>query len=328
MGTWELTTHFAHQDDESDDIPHLQQAGGITISQDGCQIAISDIHAGYVNICDDTGRIQLKLPIDNTALRVPEFNRYSPHDIVIGYDRYFITDYSCFVKVYNEKGSLMDKFQVASQENKLCTKDVRLSGIVIDKNGLVLVGAALLSTSTYEGFISKHTQTGTHISTITLTDGILPQFLAVTSLNTIIVSSWSPPWMPNTSTKIATKTTVQILHESGQLLQSLTPPQSVSFWRPTGVCCSGDLIFVANDNQVTPYEYGVYCFSLSGEYLGCVTKKVINPTGVVVTEDGNKLLVSQNELGNHMAGCGLHGIKVFHRKQEIVGQKDDLTLLR
>ena len=212
----------------------------------------------------------------------------------------------------------MDKFTVVSPSNTPCSTDVQLAGLAIDNQDRVLVGATLLSTPKYQGFISRHTQSGSHISTVSLTDGMLPQFIAVTSLDTIIVSSWSPRWMPNTSSRITTKQLIQVLHESGQLLHTLVPPETcVSFWRPTGVCCSKDTIFVANDNQVTPYEYGIYCFSLFGEFLGCATKEVVNPTGLAVMEDGNhgcQLFVTQNELGNHLAGCGVHGVKVFCRK--------------
>ncbi|XP_072032787.1 uncharacterized protein [Amphiura filiformis] len=206
VGVWEMTGQFGHQDDGSE-MPHLQQAGGIAISQDGRHVAISDIHAGYVNICDDTGQIKLQLPINNTAPRAPEFNRYSPHDVAISSDGlYFVTDFSCFVKIYDNRGTLKDKFPVVSPQNKPCNENVRLAGLATDNKGVVLVGATLLSTPMYEGFISKHTQTGTHVDTIPLTDGILPQFLAVTPLNTIILTSWSPPWMPNTSKKKSPQT--------------------------------------------------------------------------------------------------------------------------
>ena len=97
----------------------------------------------------------------------------------------------------------------------------------------------------------------------------------MTPLDTIIVSSVAP-------------NAVQIIDKTGQVLHALDPPPFVTRWRPTGVCCHDNIIFVANDNQSVPDEFGVYCYSLTGDYFGCATREVINPTGVAVTEDGEK----------------------------------------
>ena len=139
---------------------------------------------------------------------------------------------------------------------------------------------------------------------------IQPGFLAITPLNTIVIVS-----LPRLMDSVPRDPWLQIIDKEGQVIHDLIdPPPGVTRWRQCGVCCSSDIIFVTNDNRLAPDEYGVYCYSLSGDYLGCATKEVINPVGIAISGDGNKMYVAQYEKGNPEEGEGKHGVKVFRRK--------------
>ena len=140
---------------------------------------------------------------------------------------------------------------------------------------------------------------------------IPPCFLAVTPLNTIVIGS--QPDRP--LSRVQPRSWMQIINKAGQVLHNVIDlPPGLTKWRPCGMCCSSDTIFVTNDCVSTPDEYGVYCFSLSGDYLGRATKEVTNPVGIAISEDGNKMYVAQWEKGNPEEGRGKHGVKVFRRK--------------
>ena len=136
---------------------------------------------------------------------------------------------------------------------------------------------------------------------------IQPAFLAVTPLNTIVIVG-----LPRPVDSMLRDPWLQIIDEGGKVIQNLIdPPAGLTRWRQCGVCCSSDTIFVTNDNRSAPDDYGVYCFSLSGDYLGCATKEVTNPVGIAVSEDGNRMYVAHWERGNIEEGKGKHGVKVF-----------------
>lgn len=171
-----------------------------------------------------------------------------------------------------------------------------LSGMTVDNTGNLLIG---VSNNAKSHFISKHAPCGKRIASIPTT--YRAQYLTVTPNDTIV---YTYPWGPRVAIMI---------DQTGKQLCILPPPTWVKKWRPTGICCSSDAIFVANDEQAASDEFGVYCYSLAGEYMGCATQEVVNPTGLVVTEHGKRLLVALYESGNPTQGQGLHGVKVFSR---------------
>ena len=292
----------------------VYKAGGIAINGTTGDIAVSDIHAGVVKVWDSAGQfIKFVIPLDNKIPGSLSFNHYHPQDVAVGpkTSDYFVTDFSCFVQVYDCRGKFKTKFNAFLAANKPCCHDIRLTGLAFDNNNnstsCLLVGATVYAdTDKMVSFISKHDEeSGAHLDTIPLMD-IRPQFLAVTPQGNIVVTSWSDPWTTNT---------IHMINHVGEFLRVVSPPTThVTFWRPAGICCTPDAILVANDNQVAPYEYGVYCFSIEGEYVGCATKEVINPTGITMSADGRTMLVTQYEMGNHLAGSGIHGIKIFGRE--------------
>ncbi len=132
-----------------------------------------------------------------------------------------------------------------------------------------------------QNYISRHRLDGSHINSIKV--NISPRYIAVTSTDKIIISS--PSW-PGT---------VQILDPTGNTLHTLNPPSCVPYMCPCGICCTaGDDIYISN-NQSASMGGGIYCYSISGQYVGCVTKEVNCPTGVTLSEDDNKLIVVEKD---------------------------------
>ena len=305
---------FGHHDNNNNDDLRpsnhkLHQACGIIVAPTTGDIAVNDIHTSQVNVYDNTGNFKFRLgegtfaekdketeELTTTEVKGQMFHK-SPRDVAVDSDNgnYFVTDESHYVKIYNSEGTFQDRFTVVSPEGETCGAGTWLAGLAI-RNRVVYVGACNRSK-----FISKHdTLTGQHIGSFPV--DALPLYLAATPLDTVVISSWSP-------------NVVQIVDaHTGTNVRTVEPPTCVTQWRPTGICCSDDAIFVAIDNQAATDEYGVYCFSLSGDYVGCAIKNVTNPTGIAVSGGGGRtLMVSQYERGNPQAGCGLHGVKVFTR---------------
>ena len=233
------------------------------------------------------------------------------------------------MEIYGENGVLKKNIEVLSSQSS-----AKLGGLAFDNNDHLLVGVydhqenipsrqSSIGAS-YEPeveiyyrrrsnfiLVLKELKVEADSETSKIPVSIQPAFLAVTPLNTIIIAS-----LPRPVDSMLPNPWLQIIDEEGQVIHNLIdPPPGVRHWRQCGVCCSSDTIFVTNDNRLAPDEYGVYCYSLSGDYLGCATKEVINPVGIAISEDGNRMYVAQWEKGNLDEGKGKHGVKVFRRIQ-------------
>ena len=253
-----------------------------------------DWYSPKVKIYNATGTLVGTL---NASQGLQSGKRTHPRDVAVSTNgTFYVSNQSPYVKVFNSSGYFVDDFE----SSHIAEEGARLSGIAFTKDGRLLFGECRFKS------ISIHSQDGTRLDTFNIDIG--PRYLAVTPNDTIVVSSWEPM-------------VVQILSLKGDILHTLLPPPGVTQWRPTGVSCSEEFIFVANDDPSTPkdpsapHENGIYCYSFSGSYLGYATKDVFNPTGVEVTKTGNKLIVTHWERGNPLAGRGVYGVKVFIKKE-------------
>ena len=110
----------------------------------------------------------------------------------------------------------------------------RLEGLAVDANDNVYVG------NHWSSCVHKHKQSGSFISCMKVS--IKPYYLAVTSQDTIIVSNVDGH--------------LQIVSNTGEVLHTINHPTGVR-----NVHCYRDSIFIT-------MTHGIYCFNVSGEYLG------------------------------------------------------------
>ncbi len=282
--SWILETQFAHE--ESDMTTHLEGAQSVTMNPENGDIAVTDWFTRTVKVYNSTGYLQASLGVSEWSVAD---KRSRPRDVAISSNgSIFISKESPHIEVFDSNFT----FSHTLESSHLAAEHSRLSGIVFHRNNL-LVGECRHKS------ISIHSEDGRRLHTFRI--DVTPRYLAMTPHATIVVSSWEPH-------------RVDIINLIGVVVHTLKPPTGVTKWRPTGVSCSDDFIFVGNDDTSAPDEYGIYCYSFDGKYLGIATKDVVNPSGVAVTNDGSKLVVAQWERGNPKEKLGVHGVKIFTKK--------------
>ena len=233
-------------------------------------LAITDFRASQVKVYNTEGQYQTRL-VDIVSSKEAG-GKWFPFGIVVGADgAYFLTSKSNFVDVFNAENEHKSQFTSTSPSNYLPTSEkIAFGGIAMDNDGHILVGECRTN------HINKHKQDGSHIGSIKI--NIKPRFLSVCSNGNIAVSAWE------------LNTGVQIIDpKSGQVLHTLSAPTNVPHWCPSGVYYHDNVIFISNCPRTCNSPDGIYCFSLKGEYIGCVTNDVFFPLGL--TTDGNRLMV-------------------------------------
>ncbi|XP_072048123.1 E3 ubiquitin-protein ligase TRIM45-like [Amphiura filiformis] len=189
---------------------------------------------------------------------------------------YFITDENPYVKIFNAQGNFKQKFS-ALNLNGTRSHDEKslLYGLAIDLTGRVYVGSSF-------GYISIHNQNSKRVSGFSL-NNLCPYFIAITADDHVIVSDYN-------------KCAVHVYGTDGTQLHTFATPPGGKFY-PTGICVIQDEVFVASYIRVP----AVYRYSLTGDYIGILTKEVRSPWGMAIKDDGEELLV-----------CDDNSIKVFH----------------
>ena len=326
---WELHNQFGHQDGPGS--PKLRKAGAVALNKAG-NVAVFDYATVSTHLYDNEGRF--KCSFDTCCQEEQICRDHLPlmsHALVAGPDgNYFLRKEFYHVEMYGANGVLKKNIKVLSPRSS----PAKLGGLAFDNNGHLLVGvydhhhqenipSARSNIGAYEPetdfyyrrrdnsilVLKELNDVEADSDTSKIRVSIQPDFLAVTPLNSIVIVS-----LPRFVDSVRQDPWLQIINEKGEVKQNLVdPPPGVTRWRQCGVCCNSDTIFVTNDNRLAPDEYGVYCFSLLGDYLGCATKEVINPVGIAVSEDGNKMYVAQWEGSNPEKGSSKHGVKVFRK---------------
>ena len=251
---------------------------GITFDTNS-DIAVSTNNTNYyARVYDENGTFKRHITTSNQG--GTDYQGYSyPWGIAISQDgSYFLTDHNPYVKVFDVQCNFKYRFNVQNPNgNTSHNEGSQLYGLAIDSKDRVYVGS-----SNY--YISIHKLDGTRLSGFYV-PGIYPYFIAVTPDDNIIVSDYG------TATNA-----VHMYDTDGKQLHTFATPPGSTFY-PSGVCVVQDEVFVANYSGVP----AIYRYSLTGDFIGIVTKDVKQPWGISLREDGEQLLV-----------CEYDCIKVFH----------------
>ncbi|XP_072046768.1 E3 ubiquitin-protein ligase TRIM45-like [Amphiura filiformis] len=234
----------------------------------------------YVQVFDENGTNKRQIQTRDAGGRDPR-NCSNPWGLTIAQNGdYFITDSNPYVKVFNAEGNFKQTFGVQNPNgNWSYDDDSYLYGIAIDNNGRVYVGSS-------NQYISIHNQDGTRVSGFNL-NNMYPWFIAITADDNVIVSDHG-----------GCQQAIHVYDTKGTQLHTFANPPEGNF-HPTGLCVVQDEVFVAS--YTGPRV--VYRYSLTGDYIGILTKEVTSPWGMALKDDGEELLV-----------CDKNSIKVFQLK--------------
>ena len=258
----------------------LQNGFDITeISKGSFGIADAGENGGKgVKIYDHNGMFKLIMAMGTAG------NSAVPWNLVHGSEgKLFVTHQTPIVMVYSVvTGLVTNQFSTncPKEESKnwsTRSKTSALMGLAMDTKENILVGEV------NQQYISKHQQNGLQIASFRVS--IPPWYIAVSSRDEIIVSYGR--YLDGS------KANVQILDSEGNLLCKVNAPDCVTQWFPFGLCCSVEKIYIAN--SMAGSDGGIYCYSTSGKYLGCLIKELEFPTGITLAENKRKLLVLQNK---------------------------------
>ena len=147
-------------------------------------------------------------------------------------------------------------------------KDSNLNTITINSKDQIIAGQV-------NNTISIHYADGSLISKFQTTDR--PKSVAETSEGDIVCS-------------FRKSATLQLMNYSGSNVKVIHPPSAViKRWKPTYLCCGKGLIFIVNGPDSDPK--GIFSFTNTGEYIGCVTTEVQTPKCIALSSDGSELFV-------------------------------------
>ena len=163
-----------------------------------------------------------------------------------------------------------------------CIKDVNNEGsnlntVATDARGRIFVGQV-------QKTISVHYADGSPISKFATK--LMPYRLDVTPNNEIVCSFYQ-------------NADLQMFDFSGMNARVIHLPPKVTTWCPGYVLCSEGEIFVSNEKDGSVHRY-----TCDGTYLDCVTRNVVVPRGMAMSNDGNQLFVLDGQKNVMM---------IFHR---------------
>ncbi len=178
---------------------------------------------------------------------------------------YFVTNLTHCVQMYSADCKYIGEWESICPHASLHASGY-LRGLAVDANDNVYVG------NYWSKCVHKHKQNGSFISCIKVS--ISPFYLAVTSQDTIIVSSYTGH--------------PQIVSNTGQVLHTIKYPTGDELlWRVINVHCYRDTIFI------TVIDHEIYCFNVSGEYLRKLPIHPFRPSCLAMIGD-DRLVISES----------------------------------
>ena len=217
----------------------------------------------------------------------------------VGYDSWYATDESNYLKLVDDQGNLKNKIEVNSAQIKVVPQ---LRGLAKDDEGQLYVGVV----DCKDTGIRIYSESGKWLTRFEIRS-IYPDFIALTPEGHVIVSGFNTDDSPRIQRqpniylypKDASEEGDDDDKEKGQKAKNCYDSEPFQFpsptnvaagnFYPTGVCLhkGHKLIFVACYGE-TP---GIYCYSYDGKYIGIVTTEVIAPQGIALTDDEDMLAV-------------------------------------
>ncbi|XP_072018762.1 uncharacterized protein [Amphiura filiformis] len=263
VGVWTLDRSFGN-----DGAGKLKCGRGVAITQEG-DIAVADRGDSAVKIYKKDGQFK-------SSIKIPG----SPWNVVVSSDdKLFVTNQTKTVSVYDGKGNLKHQFPTTTPDN-ISSDDQRTKhmGLAIDNYYNLLVG------ETTQKYISKHRLDGTHI--MSFKAKIKPWYITVSRDDKIIIS------------KGGDGGAVHILDNNGVHLETLQSPEGLG-WNPLGMCCTSTNEIYISNSYTSGKSAGICCYSArsadtSAAYIGCLTKDVRLPAGLVLIDNEEKLIVIEN----------------------------------
>ncbi len=175
----------------------------------------------------------------------------------------------CQLVIFDDGGSKIEAAPILNESNMLCNGNA----VTIDSRGKVIVGNDSTGITIYNSDMNL-------ISTFPTMSRIY--HLSATSEGEIVASIEDPLSEQGSS--------VQMMDYSGNNIRTIQPPAEVTVWHPGSVYCWQEEIYVVN--ELTGNPVGIYRYTSSGDYLGCVTNEVINPFGIALSKDRLQLFVA------------------------------------
>ena len=253
---------------------------GVAVSPTSNQIAVAD-NAGRLEIFNANGEHKFHLSGSEGLKPGTGVNSF-PYNVTVSSDgKFYVTNETPYVRIYDADGWYKGQFDaippeskpseaVLAQANPSDREETKLCGLAINSSDELFVGEIT------QKYISKHSQKGSHISSLKV--GIAPSSLAATPQGTIIISDWF--------TKM-----IHIIDYTGQLLHHIKPSSTKLVQCSYGITFFSDLIFTCNHHSKS-----ICCFSLTGKHLGCLPIEIpSDPSCITFTPNGSKMLVTYGD---------------------------------
>ena len=231
---------------------------GLALDQDDSIVLCSSVKG--VKVFYHNGQVKCTIYDSPGAMDVAVSPDNKYHSIPVDYQP---------IKTNDSKGKELNTTPIAVVNNDLSNAN----SLTVDKDGKIIVGQS-------KNTISIHSANGSLISKFATQS--LPYRLAATSNGEIVSSFYD--------TKLERTTSVQLMDYSGGNIRVVQPPAEIKVWSPGFVCCRQGEIFVSNEDPGDPP--GVYRYTSDGDYLGCVTTEVSDPTGIAMSKNGMELFVA------------------------------------
>ena len=201
------------------------------------------------------------------------------YDITLTHDNRYILPGKAEILWYDREGNPL-KSSIAATTHDVNNKPSNPLTLAVDSTGKIVAGLHGNTISIHHGdgqFISRF---ATHAT---------PRCLAVTSQDQIAIS-------------FADKS-LRIMDYTGNTVRVVQRPRGIQYWNPGYICCSkrGEIFVVTRGDPTS-----VYRFTADGDQcLGCVATGLSASWGIALTEDGQKLYVTE---------WSKHRVTVFERK--------------